>query len=247
MSVLLEVCVDDIAGLDAAQQGGADRIELCSSLGCGGLTPSAGLMAEAATRNLPVIALIRPRSGGFVYSEAEARIMLRDIALAAELGLAGVAIGALTPERQLDRPQLERLIRAADGRLQLTLHRAFDLVRDPGAALEVAIALGFQRVLTSGGAPSAMAGCAQLAALVRQSQGRIRILAGSGIRPDNVAALLAASGVHEVHASCRMPASEAPAAELLEFGFCEALVRVTSSDEVQALRRQLHLRQEIRE
>ncbi|MCV2361975.1 copper homeostasis protein CutC [Paucibacter sp. DJ1R-11] len=244
MSVLLEVCVDDIAGLDAAQQGGADRVELCSSLGCGGLTPSAGLMAEAATRNLPVIALIRPRSGGFVYSEAEARIMLQDIALAAELGLAGVAIGALTPERQLDRPLLERLIRVADGRLQLTLHRAFDLVRDPGAALEVAIALGFQRVLTSGGASSAWAGSAQLAALVRQSQGRIRILAGSGIRPDKVAALLAATGVHEVHASCRLPASEAPAAELLEFGFSEALSRQTSAEEVRAMQQQISIQED---
>lgn len=239
MSCVLEVCVDDIAGLDAAQQGGADRIELCSSLGCGGLTPSAGLMAEAARRSLPVIALIRPRSGGFVYSEAEVRVMQHDIARAAELGLTGVAIGALTPERQLDLALLERLIRATDGRLQLTLHRAFDLVREPGAALEAAIALGFQRVLTSGGAPTAAAGAAQLAALVRQSQDRIRILAGSGIRPDNVADLLAATGVHEVHASCRAPAHEAQPEELLAFGFSEASALKTSADEVRALRRQL--------
>ncbi|OYU29079.1 MAG: copper homeostasis protein CutC [Burkholderiales bacterium PBB2] len=241
MSCVLEVCVDDIAGLDAAQQGGADRIELCSSLGCGGLTPSAGLMAEAARRSLPVIALIRPRSGGFVYSEAEARVMQHDIARAAELGLTGVAIGALTPERQLDLALLERLIRATDGRLQLTLHRAFDLVREPGAALEAAIALGFQRVLTSGGAPTAAAGAAQLAAMVSQSQDRIRILAGSGIRPDNVADLLAATGVHEVHASCRAPAHEAQPEEALAFGFSEASARETSTDEVRALRRQLQL------
>lgn len=239
MSCVLEVCVDDIAGLDAAQQGGADRIELCSSLGCGGLTPSAGLMAEAARRSLPVIALIRPRSGGFVYSEAEARVMLHDIARAAELGLAGVAIGALTPERQLDFALLERLIRAADGRLQLTLHRAFDLVREPGAALEAAIALGFQRVLTSGGAPTATAGAAQLAALVRQSQGRIRILAGSGIRPDNVAGLLAATGVHEVHASCRAPARDAPDGELLALGFSEAQAWLCAADTVRAMQLQI--------
>lgn len=239
MSVLLEVCVDDIAGLEAAQRGGADRIELCSSLGCGGLTPWAGLMAEAATRSLPVIALIRPRSGGFVYSEAEARVMLHDIALAADLGLAGVAIGALTPERQLDRPLLERLIRASDGRLQLTLHRAFDLVREPSDALETAIALGFQRVLTSGSAPTAAAGAAQLAALVRQSQGRIRILAGSGIRPENVAALLAASGVPEVHASCRAPAREAPDAELLALGFSEAQAWLCSADTVRAMQQEI--------
>lgn len=239
MSCVLEVCVDDIAGLDAAQQGGADRIELCSSLGCGGLTPSAGLMAEAARRSLPVIALIRPRSGGFVYSEAEARVMQHDIARAAELGLAGVAIGGLTPERQLDLALLERLIRAAAGRLQLTLHRAFDLVHEPGAALEAAIALGFQRVLTSGGAPTAPAGAAQLAALVRQSQGRIRILAGSGIRPDNVAGLLAATGVHEVHASCRAPARETPEGELLALGFSEAQAWLCAADTVRAMHLQI--------
>lgn len=239
MSCVLEVCVDDVAGLDAAQQGGADRIELCSSLGCGGLTPSDGLMAEAARRSLPVIALIRPRSGDFVYREAEARVMEHDIARAAELGLAGVAIGALTPERELDLALLERLIHAANGRLQLTLHRAFDLVREPGAALEAAIALGFQRVLSSGGAPTAAAGAPQLAALVRQSQGRIGILAGSGIRPDNVAALLAATGVPEVHASCRRPAPSPADADLQALGFSEAQAWLCSADTVQAMQRQI--------
>ena len=217
---LLEVCVDDVAGLCAAVEGGADRIELCSSLDLGGLTPSAGLMAEAARLSVPVIALIRPRAGGFVYSAAEERAMLRDIELAAELGLAGVAIGALNDGGSLDLALLERLAARAAG-LQLTLHRAFDLVPDPAEALEQAITLGFHRILTSGGAVHATAGAAQLAALVAQSSGRIGILAGSGITSDNVGALLAATGVHEVHASCRAPGPE-PTPELIAFGFAAA-------------------------
>ena len=218
--VLLEVCVDDAAGLHAAVEGGADRIELCSSLDLGGVTPSAGLMAEASRAGLPVIALIRPRAGGFVYTANEERVMLRDIELVAELGLAGVAIGALNPDGGLALALLERLVARAVG-LQLTLHRAFDLVPDPAEALEQAITLGFHRILTSGGAVHAPAGAAQLAACVALSRGRIGILAGSGITPANVGALLAATGVREVHASCRAPGAEA-SPELIAFGFSAA-------------------------
>ncbi|MCV2370475.1 copper homeostasis protein CutC [Roseateles oligotrophus] len=231
---LLEVCVDDVAGLNAAIQGGADRIELCSSLAIGGLTPSAGLMAEASHHSVPVVALIRPRSGGFLYSAAEERVMLRDIELAAELGLAGVAIGALTREGSLDLAMLGRLARRAEG-LQLTLHRAFDLVRDQTTALEEAISLGFHRILSSGGAPSAPAGAAQLASLVEQSRSRIQILAGSGINSENVAELLFSTGVQEVHASCRTLELE-PAPELLAFGFAGPSCRATSAMVVRALK-----------
>ena len=231
---ILEVCVDDIAGLNAAVQGGADRIELCSGLEFGGVTASAGLMAEASKLAIPVVALIRPRGGGFVYSLAEERVMLRDIELAAELGLAGVAIGALTDERVLDLALLQRLARRAEG-LQLTLHRAFDLVRDPAMALEQAIALGFHRVLTSGGAVKAHLGAAQLASLVAQSRGRIRILAGSGITPENVRELLASTGVHEVHASCRVLEAE-PEPDLVAFGFAGSPCRATSATAVRELK-----------
>jgi len=234
---LLEVCVDTAAGLHAAVEGGADRIELCSALDLGGLTASAGLMAEAAGLPLPVIALIRPRAGGFVYTAAEERVMLRDIEQAAELGLAGIAVGALTEEGGLDLPLLQRLAREASG-LQLCLHRAFDLVHDPVAALEQVLALGFQRILTSGGAVTAPAGAAGLAALVGQSRGRIGILAGSGITPENVGALLSATGVHEVHASCRGPAV-ANTPELLAFGFGPATERTTSAAIVRNLKRGL--------
>jgi len=234
---VLEVCVDDVAGLHAAVQGGADRIELCSCLDLGGLTPSTGLMAEARHAGVPVIALIRPRSGGFVYTEAEERVMLHDIQQAAAWGLAGVAIGALTPEGALDVALLERLARAAHG-LQLTLHRAFDLVRDRSCALEAAIALGFQRILTSGGALKAPDGAAQLAALVAQSRGRIAILAGSGVNAHNVGELLSSTGVQEVHASCSHTEA-APAAELLAFGFAASPRRATSATLVKALKAQL--------
>ncbi|MFG6461689.1 copper homeostasis protein CutC [Roseateles sp. DXS20W] len=212
----LEVCVDDVAGLEAAIQGGADRIELCSNLASGGLTPSAGFMAEASRLPIPVVALIRPRAGDFMYSATEARIMARDIELAAELGLAGVAVGALTPDSRLDLPLLQRLADRAAG-MALTLHRAFDLTRDPAAALEDAIALGFQRVLTSGGARTAIEGAARLASLVAQSQGRIGILASSGIDADNVDALVRLTLVPEVHASCRAPANADPALSALGF------------------------------
>jgi len=234
---LLEVCVDDVAGLEAAVEGGADRIELCSSLDLGGLTPSVGLMQEAAQLPIPVHVLIRPRAGGFVYSAAEERVMRRDIEQAAEQGLAGVAIGALNSEGRLDLPMLQRLIQAASG-LQLTLHRAFDLVREPQAALEDAISLGFHRILSSGGALTAPAGAAQLAALVAQSRGRIQMLAGSGIHAENVQALLSASGVTEVHASCRAPALAA-APELLAFGFAAPKARATSAALVRALKDKL--------
>jgi len=232
--LLLEVCVDDVAGLEAAVAGGADRIELCASLALGGVTPSAGLMAEASRLNVPVVALIRARGGGFVYTPAEERVMLCDIERAAALGLAGVAIGALTEAGTLDLALLERLAAHAAG-LQLTLHRAFDLVHDPAEALEQAVALGFTHVLSSGGAPQAPAGAARLAALVAQSRARISILAGSGIGPANVAALLAATGVREVHASCRAPGAEATP-ELLAFGFAAPSGLATSAAVVSELK-----------
>ena len=139
---ILEVCVDDADGLAAAIAGGADRIELCSALGVGGLTPTRGFMQLAARSPIPVNAIIRPRIGGFVYSDDEAAIMIADIEAACEAGLAGVVVGASRSDGTLDRAVLERLIKAA-ATLDVTLHRAFDLVPDFDAAVEMAIDLGF--------------------------------------------------------------------------------------------------------
>ena len=145
---LLEICVDTAAGLDAAIKGGADRIELCSALEVGGLTPTPGLIAYARTSPIPVYAMVRPRPGDFVFDVSDAATMLDDIRAVADAGLAGVVLGASLPDGQLDCATLQTLCAAAQG-LGTTLHRAFDLVPDFDAALEMAVNLRFERVLTS--------------------------------------------------------------------------------------------------
>jgi copper homeostasis protein len=202
--VILEVCVDTPAGLAAAIAGGADRIELCSALALQGLTPAPGLMAIAARAEIPIYPMIRPRNGDFVYDEADLDAIIRDIDATRDAGLAGVVIGANLPSGELDVDALAMLVAHAEG-LGVTLHRAFDLTPDPFAALEIAIDLGFERILTSGCALNAMAGAETIAALVDKADGRIAILAGGGVNPSNVAQIVARTGVTEVHGSCSGP------------------------------------------
>jgi copper homeostasis protein len=202
--VILEVCVDTPAGLAAAIAGGADRIELCSALALQGLTPAPGLMAIAAEAAIPIYPMIRPRNGDFVYDPGDLDAIFRDIDATREAGLAGVVIGANLPTGELDVEALAMLVAHAEG-LGVTLHRAFDLTPDPFAALETAIDLGFERILTSGCALNAMAGAETIAALVEKADGRIAILAGGGVNPSNVAQLVARTGVREVHGSCGAP------------------------------------------
>ena len=205
--VILEVCVDTPAGLAAAIAGGADRIELCSALALQGLTPAPGLMAIAAEAAIPIYPMIRPRHGDFVYDAGDLDAILRDVDAVRDAGLAGVVIGANAPSGELDVDALAMLVAHAEG-LGVTLHRAFDLTPDPFAALETAIDLGFERILTSGRALNAMAGAETIAALVKQADGRIAILAGGGVNPSNVAELVARTGVREVHGSCSGPMVE---------------------------------------
>ncbi|MGI4745549.1 MAG: copper homeostasis protein CutC, partial [Janthinobacterium lividum] len=174
----LEVCVDTIGGLEQAVAAGAARIELCGPLAVGGTTPSVGLIEAARDCAVPVYAMIRPRDGNFVFSPADEAGMLAEIRFVRAAGLAGVVLGASRPDGTLDEAMLARLSAAAGG-LGRTLHRAFDLAPDPLAALETAIGLGFERVLTSGGSPRAVDGMAVLARLVRAAAGRIEIMAGS--------------------------------------------------------------------
>lgn len=216
MGLILEVCVDTVAGLDAAIAGGADRIEMCSALALGGLTPSAGLMAEAASRGVPVMAMIRPRAGDFVWSEAEVAVMERDIAAARAAGLAGVVLGASVADGRLDGPVLRRLVAASQG-MDLTLHRCFDLVPDKHEALEAAVKLGFPRVLTSGGAMTAEGGASMIAGLVRRAAGRLAIMPGAGVSARNAGALIAL-GVSELHGSCSEPAAVREGTTDLGFG-----------------------------
>ena len=234
--MLIEVCVDDAAGLANAIAGGADRIELCAALSLGGLTPSAGFMAQAVQCPVPVFAMIRPRAGDFAFSAQEAAQMLTDVALARQTGLAGVVLGANLPDGQLDTATLAALIARA-GPLGKTLHRAFDLTPDPFAAIDTAVALGFDRILTSGQAASAPQGAAMLARLFAHAAGRITIMPGAGITARSIAALRHLP-LAEVHASCAI--SHVKSGPAAAFGFAPPNLRHTDTAQVRALRQALN-------
>lgn len=235
--VLLEVCVDTPAGLAAAIAGGADRVELCAALTLQGLSPAPGLMALAASSPIPVYPMIRPRNGDFCYDARDLDAMKRDIDAVRDYGLAGVSIGASRPDGELDLDVLEALVEHAKG-LGMTLHRAFDLVADQTSALEIAIEMGFERVLTSGGEISALVGAERLAALVTQASGRIGVLAGAGVRVSNVAALVQSTGVREVHGSFGGPRPGAdPASRLGAMGFVPPTLQDTDEATVAAVAR----------
>lgn len=202
-SPILEVCCADIESVLAAKQGGAHRIELCSALTEGGLTPSPGLVAEAIASGLEAVnVLVRPRNGDFLYNETEIAVMERDIRHLADAGINGVVIGALTEDGNIDIPTCRRLISAARG-LSVTFHRAFDLCCNPEKALEEIIALGCDRILTSGMARSAAEGIPTLLRLNNLSNGRIILLAGGGINPSNASDIMRKTGIKELHASAK--------------------------------------------
>lgn len=205
MSALLEIAAGSLGSALAAQDGGADRVELCENLGEGGTTPSYGTLAVARDRlQIPLYVLIRPRAGDFLYDAAELEAMHRDIETCVRLGCDGVVIGALDADGDVDQAVCQGLTATA-GSLGVTFHRAFDAARDQASALESIIALGCERVLTSGGRASADEGADVIAGLVRQAQGRIRVMAGGGVTAANLAALVARSHADEFHASARAP------------------------------------------
>jgi copper homeostasis protein len=236
-AILLEVSVDNPAGFKAAVAGGADRIELCSSLSLGGLTPSPGLMALAASSSCPSRAMIRPRAGGFTYSEDEIDVMRRDIDAVRAAGLAGVVIGANLPSGLLDEPVLARLTQHAAG-LEVALHRSIDLTPEPLAAVELARELGIHTILTSGGCTNALDGAETIVALTRHAGGHLEILAGAGLNPDNVARFIEMTGVRAVHSSCSMPWRD-PDPCAVRFGFIAADARQTDLATVQRMKRVL--------
>jgi copper homeostasis protein len=197
----IEICVDSPEGLAAAIAARPDRIELCSALALDGLTPGPGLVRMAAGAGVPVMAMIRPRAGNFVFGPADRDSALADIEHVQAAGLAGVVLGANLPDGRLDTAALAVQVQHSKG-LDLTLHRAFDITPDPFAALEDAIDLGFSRILTSGQAATAPEGAGLLARLVRAARGRIAIMAGAGVRAAHARAL-AATGVQALHGSFR--------------------------------------------
>jgi copper homeostasis protein len=205
MPILLEVCVDSVASAIAAKKGGAQRIELCGSMADGGITPSAGLIAMVRKNvNLQLHVLIRPRIGDFCYTAEELEVIKRDILLTRQLGANGISVGVLTAEHRIELSRTRELVDLA-GPLSVTFHRAFDSAPDLLASLEDVVASGADRILTSGGAPTAEEGAATLARLVASAGKRIGILACGHIREENVAALLKATGVEEVHANLQTP------------------------------------------
>ena len=199
----IEGCVDSHASALAACRGGADRLELCANLSIGGTTPSPGLFRQVRRDcSLPVNVLIRPRFGDFLYSEAEVEEMEDCVRRFRDLGADGVVLGALTPPGTLDRAVMARLMEAAGG-MEVTLHRAFDMTRDPLEALEAAIHLGCRTILTSGQARSALAGSELLRELLRRAAGRVDIMAGCGVNRENIVSLYEQTGIRIFHTTGR--------------------------------------------
>jgi len=202
--MIVEACLETVASAVAAERAGADRIELCSDLVEGGVTPSAGLIRTVRSRvDIPIHVLIRPRGGAFVFDAAEEEVMVADTHEARRSGADGVVIGALSAGQRIHRARTERLVAAA-GTMACTFHRAFDQTPDLDASIALLVELGVSRVLTSGGAATAIEGSATLARLQARWGDRITLLAGGGVRASNVRRLVDATGVREVHLGPRL-------------------------------------------
>jgi copper homeostasis protein len=201
--MVLEICVDSVESAIAAERGGAHRVELCSDLLEGGITPSCGLIAEVRTRiRIGLFVMIRPRGGDFCYSEAELEVMRHDIEQARELGADGVILGVLDECAHVDVAPTRELVKLASP-LPVTFHRAIDMTPDPCAALESVAATGAQRVLTSGGAIKVTEGLSAVAGMVRAAGERLVVMAGGGITPQTILTVAEATGATEFHASLR--------------------------------------------
>lgn len=199
-----EICVDTIQSVETAVKAHVDRVELCSALAVGGLTPSYGFLQQAIKHTtVEHHVMIRPRAGNFVFEPSEIEIMLRDIHIAKELGADGVVFGVLTPNGEINIKVCEELIKAADG-MEVTFHRAFDVCKNPEATLEQLIELGFTRLLTSGQEKNAWLGREKIAQLIAQSQGRIEIMPGAGVTSANVREIIEQTGAKDIHFSAKM-------------------------------------------
>lgn len=203
--MIFEVCIDSVEGALAAQQGGAQRVELCDNLVEGGTTPSMGTIELACrSASLDVNVMIRPRGGDFVYSGMELDVMKVDILAAKKSGANGVVFGLLQPDGRIDKERTRELIDLARP-LSVTFHRAFDLCRDPGEALEDLIELGVDRLLTSGQKADALSGADCIRSLVEQARGPIVVMAGGGVNEKTLPLIAAQTGVSEVHFAARLP------------------------------------------
>ncbi len=239
---IIEACCGSADDALAAARGGADRVELNAALFLGGLTPSLGALRVLRQESkIPVMAMLRPREGGFCYTKAEFRTMLADEEALLDAGADGVVFGCLTPEGEVDEERVRRLVEGACGR-QTVFHRAIDVTPDWRRALETLIRLGVRRVLTSGQAGSAMLGAKTIAEMVRFVDGAIEILPGAGITQANARTLLDATGCTQVHLSRRVARTDSSTRANPEIHFGGALYppedvyKVTDADYFAGLR-----------
>ena len=202
--ILLEVAIASPDDAQAAEQGGADRLELNAALLLGGLTPSLGALIEARARcALPIVAMVRPRGGGFAYSEADFLAMRRDVDLFLGHGADGVAFGCLDETGRIDEGRCRQVVAQVGPDRQAVFHRAFDVTPDAFAALETLIGLGFRRVMTSGQEETAYAGAARIAEMIARAAGRIEVLPAGGINRFTLDDVLTRTGCDQVHASLK--------------------------------------------
>jgi len=202
MKILVEAAVESLDDALAAVTGGADRLELCADLDAGGTTPARALISAVRTRvQIPVLVMVRPRAGDFAYSRAERDRMRDDVAHALDLDVAGLVLGALGPASRIDAAAMRELLAVARG-IPVTFHRAIDETPDLLASIDTLASLGVARVLSSGGAASALEGAEVLREMVERAPASLNIVAGGGVRAWNVASVVQRSGVREVHARC---------------------------------------------
>lgn len=245
--MVLEMCVDSLESAKAAQEGGAQRVELCSALAEGGLTPSLGMIgAVRESLTIPVFAIMRPRGGDFSYSGEEFAVMKRDIAAAKSNGVDGVVIGVLRNDGTVDVERTRELVELARP-LGVTFHRAFDWTPQMEEALEHILEAGADRILTSGGMASALDASNQISGLVKKAAGRIRIMVCGKVRAENIAEIAQKTSVTEFHASLRKP-QKSPInyhTSLVSLGEHDAddLIRYSvSAEDVKAMRNALETR-----
>lgn len=236
----IEVCIDNLESLHQAIQGGATRIELCSSLALGGLTPSFGFMKKAAEiATIPVYAMIRPRQGDFLYDQDDIDAMLLDIEATAEAGLQGIVFGVLNADGTINLPLAQKIMdRANVYGLGATFHRAIDQSSNYPQAIEQIAQLGCERILTSGLAANAELGIEVLADMVKRADGRFSIMAGAGLTDANVTQIVAKTGVREVHLSgkstrvSQMQVADSRA-KMGNSEFDDFIIPVTSNEKIQ--------------
>jgi copper homeostasis protein len=227
--VLLEVAVASVEDAETAQAGGADRLELNAAFVLGGLTPSLGMLMEVrAAVKLPLMVMLRPRRGGFCYSDREYRVLRRDLDLALKNGADGLVFGALTAEGKVDVDRCKQLVKAC-GKREAVFHRAFDVTPDPFMALERLVELGFRRVMTSGQEENAYHGATRIAEIIARAAGRIEVLPAGGVNRFNVADVLARTGCTQIHTSLQRSRVDPSTAARPHISFDKAFQRPQES------------------